>query len=230
MALILCLETSASFCGVALHQDGKLLAIREVQEPQAHAAKLSLLIKEIISASGISSKQLQAIAISSGPGSYTGLRIGTSTAKGMCYALNIPLISVRTLDLLASQALLQGLSGGLLCPMIDAKRMEVYCQIMDQNLKVVSPVEAKVIDESSFAGLLDRDRIYFFGDGAEKCKNTICSPNAFFIDAVYPSVTVLGKMAEDKYGREDFEDLTHFTPFYLKDFIAKKAQPVFPGA
>jgi tRNA threonylcarbamoyladenosine biosynthesis protein TsaB len=228
MALILSLETSAARCAVALHKTGRLIGIREIHEPQAHAAKVSVLIQELITTTpDVSIKDLAAVAVSSGPGSYTGLRIGTSTAKGICYALNLPLISVRTLDLLAAQVSDDELTGALLCPMIDAKRMEVYCQIMDHHLKIISPVEARIVEHDSFSDLLQRHRMFFFGDGAAKCKPVIPSANAFFIDGVYPSAAVLGEMAYEKYRKSDFEDLGRFTPFYLKDFVAKKARAAF---
>jgi tRNA threonylcarbamoyladenosine biosynthesis protein TsaB len=228
MALILSLETSATECSVALHDTGKLLKTFEINEGQAHASQLAILINNIFQKTHLPFSDLRAVAVSGGPGSYTGLRIGVSTAKGICYALNIPLISIPTLDLLTFQFRQNNAPlSGLLCPMIDAKRMEVYYHIVDLNLSVRSAVEAKNIDEKSFGELLKDHQMFFFGDGAEKCKNVINSKNAFFADGIRPKATQLGFMAYAKFEKKIFEDLATFTPFYLKDFIAKKAKPVF---
>jgi tRNA threonylcarbamoyladenosine biosynthesis protein TsaB len=228
MALILSLETSGTACAVALHAGGTLVKSLEVNEPQAHAAKLAVLVKEVLQQAGFAVHQLQAVAVSAGPGSYTGLRIGTSTAKGICYALNIPLIAIDTLEVLAFAFRRQsGAEKGLLCPMIDARRMEVYCQVMDTTLAVVQPVEAKIIDNTSFAELLKQQQMFFFGDGAGKCRGVISHENAVFADNIGPEAPALGEMAFAKFVKKEFEDLETFTPFYLKDFIAKKAQSVF---
>jgi tRNA threonylcarbamoyladenosine biosynthesis protein TsaB len=229
MALILSLETSATSCSVALHDNGQPVNVLRISESQAHAEKLAVLIREVVSNhTGSSMADLVAVAVSSGPGSYTGLRIGTSTAKGICYALDIPLIAVNTLDLLCAQFLENRLQPeGLLCPMIDAKRMEVYCQIADRDLKIFQKIEAKVIDSESFSELLKDHKMFFFGDGAEKCKNVISHENAFFVDGHAPDALTLGKMAFTKFSKNDFEDLVGFTPLYLKDFVAKKAPSVF---
>lgn len=228
MALILSLETSATECSVALHKNGNLLKTFEINEGQAHASRLAVLIHEIFLTTGTTFKDLNAVAVSAGPGSYTGLRIGVSTAKGICYALNIPLISIPTLGLLTFHFLQNSpVKDGLLCPMIDAKRMEVYCQIMDRDMNVVSSVESKNIDKESFAELLKDSRMFFYGDGAAKCKSIIESKNAYFVDGISPKAMQLGFMAYAKFEKKAFEDLVTFTPFYLKDFIAKKAKPVF---
>jgi tRNA threonylcarbamoyladenosine biosynthesis protein TsaB len=228
MALILSLETSAKECSVALHKDGKLLDTLEINEGQAHASKLAVLIAEVFQNVNIPMKALHAVAISGGPGSYTGLRIGASTAKGICYALNIPLISVPTLDLLVFQLLQKPpLTEGLLCPMIDAKRMEVYCQIVKQNLEIIKPVESLEVGETSFSELLKGSPMFFFGDGSEKCKNVINHKNAIFVDEVMPKASLLGLVAFSFFEKQKFENLVTFTPFYFKDFIAKQAKPVF---
>jgi tRNA threonylcarbamoyladenosine biosynthesis protein TsaB len=228
MALILSVETSATTCSVALHEDGKTVKTLEILEGQAHAAKLALLINEIFKETQNSIAELKAVAVSAGPGSYTGLRIGTSTAKGICFSLNIPLIAINTLDSLAFQALQrQTLKKGLLCPMIDARRMEVYCQVMDLRLSVLSPVRAEIVDETSFSELLKDNEMFFFGDGAEKCKTVINNKNAFFVEGIIPSASALGALAFSKFEQKQFEDLVNFTPFYLKEFVAKKAQSVF---
>ncbi|MGC1271090.1 MAG: tRNA (adenosine(37)-N6)-threonylcarbamoyltransferase complex dimerization subunit type 1 TsaB [Croceibacterium sp.] len=221
--LILSLETSTDVCSVALHKGRKLLAQAEIHEPQAHAARLAPLIESVTREAGASLKEIDAVAISQGPGSYTGLRIGTSTAKGLCYAMDIPLISVGTLELLAFQGSSHGSGGALLCPMIDARRMEVYCLVADATLKVLSPVSAKVIDESSFQELLREHRMLFFGNGSAKCREVITHPNAIFLDNIYPSATALGVIAEGKFNDGLFEDLIQFKPFYLKEFVAKTA-------
>jgi tRNA threonylcarbamoyladenosine biosynthesis protein TsaB len=228
MALILSLETSAKECSVALHENGGLLETREIKEAQAHAAKLAVLITEIFKIARKSIKELKAVAISAGPGSYTGLRIGTSTAKGICYALRLPLISVSTLKIVAFQFLKNNaVKNGLLCPMIDAKRMEVYCQIMNLKLETTGPVESVVIDQTSFDELLKDQKLFFIGDGAAKCKSVINHQNAIFIDGITPGASGLGEMAFQNFEEKMFEDLVNFTPFYLKDFVAKKAKPVF---
>lgn len=227
MPVILSLETSTDVCSVALHDGKQLLAQAELHEAQAHAAMLSPLIDAIRRDAGISMKEIKAVAVTEGPGSYTGLRIGTSTAKGICYALDIPLIAVGTLELLAFQGNLQNPLNALLCPMIDARRMEVYCLVADHHMKILQPVSATVIDESSFAELLKDGKVLFFGNGSRKCREVIRHPNAFFLEGIYPRATVLGLMAEEKHRAGMFEDLVQFKPFYLKEFVAKKAKSPF---
>ena len=227
MALILSLETSSTGCSVALHENGELINSLRITESQAHAAKLAALIHEVVGGKQ-KMTSLRAVAISSGPGSYTGLRIGTSTAKGICFALQIPLIAVNTLELLCFQFLEKNKNiSALLCPMIDAKRMEVYCHVVDQNLKIFQEVEAKVVDQTSFAELLNNHKMFFFGDGAEKCEKVITHQNAFFVSGYGPEAVEVGKLAFTKFQKGQFEDLVSFVPFYLKDFVAKKAAPVF---
>jgi tRNA threonylcarbamoyladenosine biosynthesis protein TsaB len=227
MGLILSLETSAETCSVALHKKGQLLQEILVNESQAHASRLAPLVDELLSAQAISPSSLQAIAVSSGPGSYTGLRIGASTAKGMCYALNIPLISVPTLQHLALNGLKSGPSdNALLCPMIDARRMEVYCQIFDRQLQPRTDVEALVIDEFSFSELLAGHKMLFVGSGANKSSGVIRNSNAIFLESVLPSAAALGELASRKFEEGAFEDLSSFKPFYLKEFEAKKARPL----
>jgi tRNA threonylcarbamoyladenosine biosynthesis protein TsaB len=223
MSLILSLETSTHVCSVALHDAGKLLAQREVHTPQSHATRLAPMIDEVRKDAGIDLKQLQAVAIASGPGSYTGLRIGVSTAKGLCYTLQVPLVAVGTLDVMAWQIAQQQPGEVLLCPMIDARRMEVYCQVVTPALQVVQPVEAKIIDETSFADLLEKQRVVFFGDGAAKCKAMITHANAVFVEDIFPLASALGTLAYPKFQEHRVEDVVHFEPFYLKDFLIKKA-------
>ena len=165
---------------------------------------------------------VNAVAVSSGPGSYTGLRIGTSTAKGLCFALNVPLIAIDTLSILSAQVNSTNFERSLLCPMIDARRMEVYCSVSDANGSVIQSIEAKVIDEKSFEELLNERRVIFFGNGAEKCRSVITHNNAFFLTGITPSAIQLGSMAFGKFEKGEFEDLFLFEPFYLKEFKAKK--------
>lgn len=226
MAIILSIETSASACSVALHEKETLIHTIEIAEPQAHAARLAPLIDELLKTSKISKGQLKAVAISSGPGSYTGLRIGTSTAKGLCMGLSIPLINIPTL-LSMTYHVSQSQKDVLLCPMIDARRMEVYCEIFDSDLKAVRPTEAVIVEEGSFNELLQSQKVLFFGDGAEKCKKVIQHANAEFVDGIYPKASFVGAVAWNEFNRNNFTDLIDFTPFYLKEFVAKKAQPIF---
>jgi tRNA threonylcarbamoyladenosine biosynthesis protein TsaB len=226
MAIILSIETSASACSVALHNKGELIDTIEISEPQAHAAKLALLVEELLKLTSVEKKQLEAVAISSGPGSYTGLRIGTSMAKGICMGLNIPLINVATLLSLAHHVS-RSHKLKLLCPMIDARRMEVYTQLFDADLKPVTATEAIVVEENSFRELLESHQVLFFGDGSEKCKTVLRHANAEFQDGIYPSASFIGEVAWQKFKTKEFADLIEFTPFYLKEFVAKKAQPIF---
>jgi tRNA threonylcarbamoyladenosine biosynthesis protein TsaB len=222
MSLILSLETSTGICSVALHDGGKMIVDRETHIPQSHASQLAIMIDEVKSVAGIEISQLQAVAVASGPGSYTGLRIGTSTAKGLCYALNIPLISIGTLDIMTHQANEANPDQALLCPMIDARRMEVYCQVMDADLNLVHPVEAKVIEAGSFSDILSKNKVLFFGDGAGKCRQAIQHENALFLENIFPTAAMLGTLAYWKFLSKEFEDVVHFEPFYLKDFLIRK--------
>lgn len=222
MSLILSLETSAKVCSVAIHDEKKLVATSEIHIEQSHASKLAVLIEEVKNKASIEFKQLSAVAISSGPGSYTGLRIGTSTAKGLCFSLNIPLVSIGSLNLLAFQMKDQNPTRAYLCPMIDARRMEVYCLIADSDLNIIHPTEAKVIDEESFKEYLDKNKVLFFGDGSDKCKEKITHPHAEFINGVYPKASQLGLIASDKFRKKEFEDLINFEPHYLKEFMIKQ--------
>jgi tRNA threonylcarbamoyladenosine biosynthesis protein TsaB len=221
MSFILSLETSTSVCSAALHEEGRLISFRETHVPQSHASALAVMIDELMKDKGLSFKQLGAVAIASGPGSYTGLRIGTSTAKGICFAARVPLIAVGTLDVMASQVDVPD-DIIFLCPMIDARRMEVYCQVVRKDLSLVQPVEAKIIDDNSFVEILNAGVTAFFGDGTAKCKGIINHSNARFVEDIVPSASALGVLAYQKLIKDDFEDLTHFEPFYLKDFLIKK--------
>jgi tRNA threonylcarbamoyladenosine biosynthesis protein TsaB len=223
MAVILSIETSTDVCSVALHNGNTLLSEAVLREPQAHASRLAPLIEQVTRASKVDFKDLSAIAVSKGPGSYTGLRIGTSTAKGLCYALDIPLIAVGTLELLAYQGQPYCETNALLCPMIDARRMEVYTLTADASLNIVEAVSARIIDESSYLELLNTRRMFFFGNGAAKCRSVITHQNAVFIEGIDPMAKSLGEMAEGLFSASKFEDLVQFKPFYLKEFVAKRA-------
>ncbi|KAA8484146.1 tRNA threonylcarbamoyladenosine biosynthesis protein TsaB [Arcticibacter tournemirensis] len=222
MALILQIETATTSCSVALSRDGNTIAVKELNERNAHASSVTLFIEDVMKAGNYSMKDLDAVSVSMGPGSYTGLRIGVSTAKGLCYALDIPLISVNTLTSMASKMQEQYQTREVLfCPMIDARRMEVYTAVFDKAVNVLQPVEAKIIDSDSFAELLDQNIVVFFGDGAPKCKDVLgANPNAVFVDDFINSAADMSKLAFEKFGQQQFEDVAYFEPYYLKDFIA----------
>ena len=221
--MILAIETSTDVCSVAIYNQGRLLAVSESLDAYSHAERLAPLIDEILSDNNVNRKELSAVAVSAGPGSYTGLRIGTSTAKGLCYALDIPLITIGTLESML-EGIEQGNDNHLLCPMLDARRMEVYCLLADSNGKIIEPTQAKIIDESSFSTYLNTSKIIFFGNGADKCKSVITTENAIFIDDIKPSAINIGKLAYNKYKMNDFADLVNFEPDYLKAFRAIKAK------
>ncbi len=224
MALILHLETATTVCSVSLAKDEQLLASREVNGDYTHAENLTRFIEQVMQESGILLKELDAISVSKGPGSYTGLRIGVSTAKGLCYALHKPLIAVNTLEHTAfACAATYGDNNSLFCPMIDARRMEVYCAIYNKSNQLIRETAAEIIDAHSFQQLLEKYPIYFFGDGAEKCKAVLSGhPNVFFIENFYPSASNMVTLSEKAFNNKQFEDIAYFEPFYLKDFIAGK--------
>jgi tRNA threonylcarbamoyladenosine biosynthesis protein TsaB len=218
MAWIVCLETATKSCSVALARDGYLVAVKEeVTEQYSHSEQLTVFIEQLLQQEGLKASDLDAIAVSSGPGSYTGLRIGVSTAKGLCYASDVPLIAVSTLDALA-QAMKDKYPEAQLCPMLDARRMEVYCALYSKSQ--VSPVVAKIIDQDSFTEELAQGPLLFFGDGADKCQDVLTHTNAHFELGVYPSATNLIPLAQDKFQNKDFEDIAYFEPFYFKNFVA----------
>ena len=230
MPVLLSLETSTSVCSAALHEDGKLLASLESHIPQSASSKLAVMIDQLFKTTHISPDSVKGVVVSSGPGSYTGLRIGVATAKGLCFALNVPLLSINTLELMTHQVissfpeqeLIGELDKALFCPMLDARRMEVYCLIADQKLNVLEQTNAKVIDELSFDIWLKKNVIYFFGNGAIKCKSLITHTNSRFIDDVIPLASMLGELGYKKFLLNQFENVSSFEPLYLKDFVAKK--------
>lgn len=219
MHYILNIETATKNCSVSIAANGKTLVCKEMSElGYSHAEKLHLFIQDVIQEAAISFSQLSAIAVSQGPGSYTGLRIGVSAAKGLSYALQIPLISVDTLLALAHQVLE---NDGLIVPMIDARRMEVYSAIFDSNKQKIREVQAEIISEESFAAI--SDKIYFIGDSNEKVKSVLTKSNFVFLDAIqYPSAKEMSTISYQKYLEKDFEDVAYFEPYYLKDFLFAK--------
>ena len=226
MATILNIETATKNCSVSLSKGENILAIKELNEGKfSHSEKLHSFILDVIRSTDKTMKDLDAIAISKGPGSYTGLRIGVSAAKGLCYALNIPLISVPTLEIVARQISLE--PDELVVPLLDARRMEVYSGVFDHNYNQIRGTEAEIIEASSFGAFLKKGNVYFAGDGAEKCKNIITHVNAQFVDNVYPSSKEMPVVSNKKYKAQEFEDLAYFEPFYLKDFIAGKPKQYF---
>ncbi len=226
MSLILSLETSTEVGSVALHKDGKLLTTSEVHIQYSHASKLAVMIDQVLANAGSSPNQLDAVAVTSGPGSYTGLRIGTSTAKGLCFALDIPLISVGSLELMAYQVSKNVWQDVLLCPMIDARRMEVYCLVADQSLEILQAIQPVIIEPGSFASFLSEHKVLFFGNGAAKCKDVINSQQAVFLDDIIPQSSQLGVLADKKFKGNEFEDLINFEPNYLKEFLIKPSKAV----
>lgn len=220
MALILSIETSTTVCSAALHDQGKLLSQEITHTPNSAAGQLAVMIDKVLKSS---SEKIKAVAVSAGPGSYTGLRIGVATAKGICYARSLPLITVNSLEIMTSQVNSQlETRNSVLCPMIDARRMEVYTMLFNDKLEVVQNVSASIIDETSYADILNYKKIFFFGNGADKCKTVINHPNAKFIDNIFPSAEWMGGLAFASYKENRFVDVADFEPLYLKDFIAKK--------
>ena len=220
--LILHIETSTELCSVALSHGNNCLAVRENSEGRNHAAMLTPFIDDLLNESNISIHQLDAIAVSSGPGSYTGLRIGLSTAKGLCYGGNIPLMAVSTLHAMSLGFVEQHdvLPSTLLCPMIDARRMEVYTALYDRDGRQMKQISAEIITEQSFIQWLDAYPVIFFGNGAAKCRNMITHPNAVFPEDFAHSARYMIQPALQAYSEKRFEDTAYLEPFYLKDFIA----------
>jgi tRNA threonylcarbamoyladenosine biosynthesis protein TsaB len=220
MALILQIETATQVCSAALSVNGETIALKELQANNIHAGSLTLFIQEVMASGGYSYSNLDAIAVSKGPGSYTGLRIGVSTAKGLCFALDKPLIAIGTLGMMAKGFLKANPDyNGLVCPMIDARRMEVFTSVFDSSLATIEPVSAKIIDELSFKDQLNQAPVTFIGDGAEKCKAALNHPNALFSAENFNSAGNMSELSFDAFSNQSFEDLAYFEPFYLKDFV-----------
>ena len=227
MAIILSIETSTKGCSTAIHQNNQLLALSELFHEKSSSGMLTTLVQHVVKTSSLSFNDINAIAVAKGPGSYTGLRIGVSTAKGLCFSLDKPLLAINTLQAMAWQlhniaksATKESLP--LLCPMLDARRMEVYCALYEaRNLEQVSPTEAKIIDETSFENILANRRIIFFGDGAAKCKSVLSKyENAVFMEeTINPSAKAIGTLAYEAFQQQQFENVADFEPYYLKEFM-----------
>lgn len=224
MDIILCIETGTEVCSVSLSKRNEIVAFRESSEPQAHARLLSVFIDEILKEAKLSTEQLSAVAVSEGPGSYTGLRIGVSTAKGICFGSNIPMIAVGSLAAITKGAVTSlNVPDALYCPMIDARRMEVYTALYDSNIQMKKEIQAAIIDENSFKEELDKGIVYFFGNGSAKCSTVITHPNAKFLEIV-PSAVNMAPLALEKFRAGVFVDVAYYEPFYLKDFVVTKSK------
>jgi len=222
MSLILALETATSSCSVALLFDGQVIALQELNERNIHASHITIFVEQVLAEAGKKISDLGAVAVSMGPGSYTGLRIGVSTAKGLCYALDIPLIAINTLQAMASglKASNTAENRSLYCPMIDARRMEVFTAVYDSEGNEVCPTEAKIIDADSFSELLVTNKIIFFGDGAAKCESVLGKhSNAVILTDFVNSAKDLCELSFKKFNAKQFEDVAYFEPYYLKDFL-----------
>lgn len=222
MSCILHIETSTEVCSVSASQDGASIFSKEDFNGPSHAVVLGVFVDEALSFIDNHAIPLDAVAVSCGPGSYTGLRIGVSMAKGICYGRNVPLIAIPTPEVMTVPVLLfQDLpEDALLCPMIDARRMEVYAAIYDRSLKVKREIGADIIDENSYAEFLAEYPVYFFGNGAAKCREKITHPNAHFIENIHPLAKWMFPLAERAMAEKDFKDVAYFEPFYLKEFVA----------
>lgn len=221
---ILNIETSTTCCSAAITIDGKPVASVEQLANANHASQLPVFIQQLLHEANVNDWHLEAVALSQGPGSYTGLRIGASTAKGICYGLNIPLIPVDTLQVLCASVPSGVLpDNALLCPMLDARRMEVYTALYQQQgtqLSTISEVQAMIIDADAFAQTLAQQPVYFFGNGAAKCQSVITHPNAHFVDNVVPQAQCMGLLAEMQPNSLDVKQMAYYEPFYLKEFVA----------
>ena len=227
MSLILNIETATGVCSVALARDGHFIGLKESNTKNSHSSVLTLFMDEVMKSAGIAFPDIDAVAVSEGPGSYTGLRIGVAAAKGLCYALEKPLIGVETLRAMAI-GMLRSQSREeekniLYCPMIDARRMEVYCAIFDNKGDEIRETRAEIIDENSFMEYLGKNRVVFAGDGALKCRPLFENhPNAVFSEDFQTSAKFMISLSEEKFSKKNFEDLAYFEPYYLKDFVAGK--------
>ena len=219
MIYILNIETATKNCSVSLAKNGETILCKEIAEQgYSHAEKLHVFIEDILKETGVSVQDLKAIAVSKGPGSYTGLRIGVSTAKGLCYALDIALISVDTLQVLAKQVVVEN---GLIVPMLDARRMEVYSAVFDNKHCKIMEVQAEILSENSYAEITEP--VYFIGDCQEKCKTVLTKVNFHFLtEIVFPSANEMSLLSYEKFLKNEFEDVAYFEPFYLKDFLIAK--------
>jgi tRNA threonylcarbamoyladenosine biosynthesis protein TsaB len=222
---ILNIETSTKNCSVSIAKNGALISLKEINNGgYSHAEMLHPLIKEALLESKLTINQIDAIAVGKGPGSYTGLRIGVSAAKGLCFANDIPLISINSLKILAHTI---PIDKGNIIPMIDARRMEVYSAIYDESFTLIRETKAEIIDKSSFIDELQNHTVYFLGDGAEKCQEIILHKNAVFIKDAFPSAKEMVKLSYEKHKVNNTENIAYFEPFYLKNFIATQEKKKF---
>lgn len=224
MSCILNIETSTDVCSVAISDNGQVIFNKEDHSGPNHAVKLGVYVDEALSFIDAHGIPLEAVAVSCGPGSYTGLRIGVSMAKGICYGRDVKLISIPTLELMAVPVLLgehPTEEDALIVPMLDARRMEVYAKVMDRALKEVRPIQADIVDADTYKEYLDRGTVYFFGNGAEKCMEVINHLNARLVKGIEPLAKNMAPLAEKRFVEGKFEDVAYFVPFYLKDFVAK---------
>ena len=223
MSTILHIETSTNVCSVAVSEDSQVIFQQDDHSGLGHAEKLDTMVDEALSFTDNHAIPFDAVAVSCGPGSYTGLRIGVSMAKGICYGRDLKLIAVPTLELLCVPVLLREIpeEDALLCPMLDARRMEVYAGIYDRALKPVREISADIVTEETYKEYLDQRPVYFFGNGAQKCMETINHPNAHLIEGIEPLAKWMQPLAERRFLNEQFEDVAYFVPYYLKDFVAK---------
>lgn len=227
MSCILNIETSTNVCSVAVSQDGSCIFNKEDHEGPNHAVILGVFVQEALSFIDSHAVPLDAVAVSCGPGSYTGLRIGLSMAKGICYGRDVKLIAIPTLELMCVPLLLGekiNEENALLCPMIDARRMEVYSQFFDRALKEVRSINADIVENNTYDDILVQQPVYFFGNGAEKCHEVLTHHNAHIIEGIVPLAKNMYPLAEKRMANEQFEDVAYFVPFYLKDFVAKEAK------
>jgi len=234
MSCILHIETSTTVCSVAVSEDSQVIYHEEehTEAKGSAAEKLGTMVDEALSFTDSHAIPFDAVAVSCGPGSYTGLRIGVSMAKGICFGRDLKLISVPTLELLCVPVLLREAvaeEDALLCPMLDARRMEVYAAVYDRGLKPIREVQADVVDADTYREYLDAHPVYFFGNGAQKCMETIHHPNAHYIDGIEPLARWMQPLAERRMLNEQFEDVAYFEPFYLKDFVAKASKDLLHG-
>ena len=224
MSCILNIETSTDVCSVAISDSGQVIFNQEDYTGPNHAVKLGVFVDEALDFLDSYGLPLEAVAVSCGPGSYTGLRIGVSMAKGICYGRGVKLIAVPTLELMAVPVLLgehPEEEDALIVPMLDARRMEVYAEVLDRALKVVRPIQADIVDADTYKEYLDQHHVYFFGNGAAKCMETINHPNAHLVEGIEPLAKNMAPLAEKRFVEGKFEDVAYFVPFYLKDFVAK---------
>ncbi len=236
MRNLLLVESGINVCSVAIAKEGKVIGIKESTDEKAHASQLTSFINQLVKETGIGIQSLDAVVVSKGPGSYTGLRIGVSAAKGICYAADKPLISVCSLDsmvygaLTLYESIIAKCEIDFLCPMIDARRMEVYTALYDKSLKKITDTQAVVVDNNSFQSLLCNKKILFFGNGASKCREIINNPNAIFIDTFSPSAQFMIPLANKAFDNGTFENIAYFEPYYLKDFVVTVSKKnLIPG-